>query len=101
MKTIFLFLALVVGTISPVVESGGKVSQAEIRKLVERGELLSLESILLLYPEEEYGKLLDLEVEYDDGRIIYEMEFLRADGQIIEIEVDARDGQMLEQEIKD
>ena len=37
MKTIFLFLALVVGTISPVVASGEKASQAQIRELVERG----------------------------------------------------------------
>lgn len=101
MKTIFLFLAMVVGTISPFAQAGGKVSQDEIRKLVERGELLSLESIMLQYSEEEYGKLLDLEVEYEDGIIIYEMEFLRADGQIIEIEIDARNGRILEQEIKD
>ena len=101
MKTMWLFPALVAGTISYSVAASEELGQAEIRELVRQGEILPLETILARLPLEEYGKLLDLEVEREDGSVIYEFEFLRADGRIVEIEVDARNGTILEQEIED
>ena len=44
--------------------------------------------------------MLDLEVEKEHGRIVYEMEFLREDGRVLELEIDARDGTLLEKEIE-
>ncbi len=101
MKTMFLFLVLVAGTINIPVQAGKDISQSEIRKLVNRGELLSLETIISMYPEKKYGKLLDLEAERDHGTVIYEMEFLRKDGAIIELKVNARNGSLLELEVED
>jgi uncharacterized membrane protein YkoI len=62
---------------------------------------LPLETILARFPSKKYGKLLDLEVEREHGTVVYEIEFLRSDGRIVEIEVDARNGAILEQEIDD
>lgn len=101
MKTIFLFLVLVVGTTSGFVLASDKVSRDEIRKLVQQGKLLSLDTIMKSYPEEEYGSLIDLEVEPDDGTIIYELKFLRSDGQVIEMKIDARNGRLLKLEVED
>lgn len=101
MKTIYLFLALVAGTTSFQSSASEELSQAEIRERVKSGEILSLETILQQFPQEQYGKLLDLEVEREHGRIIYEFEFLRTDGYINEIEVDASNGRILKQEIDD
>jgi len=101
MKMMLLFPALVAGTISYQVAASEDLGQAEIRELVRRGEIISLETILERFPPEEYGKLLDLEFEREHGVVIYEFKFLRIDGQIVEIEVDARNGQILEQEIED
>lgn len=101
MKTTYLFLALVVGTISGVLQAGDDVSSNQIRSMVKNGEILSLESILSQYSEKEYGKLLDLEVKREHQNMIYELEFLRSDGRVVELEIDARNGQLLEQEIED
>ncbi len=101
MKMMWLFPALVAGTISCPVMASEDLDQAEIRELVRQGEILPLETILARFPSDEYGKLLDLEVESKHGGVVYEFEFLRADGHVIEIDVDARTGRILEQEIED
>ena len=100
MKTVLLFLVLVAGTISALSEIRADDDYGDIRSLVKQGEILSLEDILERYPEADYGRLLDLEVEREHGRIVYEMEFLRDDGRVLELEVDAKDGTLLEQEIE-
>ena len=101
MKTTWLFPALLAGTISYQAIASEELGQAEIRELVGQGKILPLESILARLPAKNYGKLLDLEVEREHGTVVYEIEFLRGDGRIIEIEVDARNGRILEQEIED
>jgi len=82
-------------------QAGKDINHDEIRELVKRGELLSLESIMGLYPEKQYGKLLDLETEREHGTVIYKLEFLRADGRITELEIDARNGSLLKLETED
>jgi uncharacterized membrane protein YkoI len=101
MKTTLLFLVLAVGMINAPTQAGEDISQNEIRELVKRGELLSLESILLLYPEKQYGRLLDLEAEREYGTVIYELKTLRADGRVSELKIDARDGSLLKLEVED
>ena len=101
MKTMWLFLALVAGTISGQVRASEELEQAEIRRLVSAGKVLPLEALLARFPPEEYGKLLDLEVERERDVIVYELEFLLGDGRIVEIEVDARTGEILGREIED
>ena len=101
MKTMWLFPALVAGTINCQVMASEELGQSEIRELVRQGEILPLETILAQFPAKEYGKLLDLEVEREQGSVVYEFEFLRADGRIVEIEVDASNGRILEREIED
>ena len=63
MKTMWLFPALVAGTISFQALASEDLGQAEIRELVRQGKILPLETILTQFPPKEYGKLLDLEVE--------------------------------------
>ena len=101
MKTTWLFPALVAGTISCQALASEELDQAQIRELVRQGEILPLETILARFPEKKFGKLLDLEAEREHGSVIYEIEFLRADGRVVEVEVDARDGTILKQEVDD
>ncbi len=100
MKTMLIFLVLVAGMINSHLWAGEEISQAQIREQVRQGKLLSLESILQMYPEEQYGKLLDLEAEREHGTVIYELKFLREDGRIVELEIDASDGRLLELEVE-
>jgi uncharacterized membrane protein YkoI len=99
MKITFLFLALVAGISAPL--KADEIDRDEILYLVDQGKILPLETILTQYPEQQFGKLLDLEVEKKHGRIQYEAEFLHKDGSVIELKIDASNGQILKQEFKD
>ena len=101
MKIMLLFPALVAGTISCHAAASEDLSQAQIRELVRQGEIMPLETILERFPPKDYGKLLDLEIEGERGDIVYEFEFLRSDGRVVKVEVDARDGAILDEEIED
>jgi uncharacterized membrane protein YkoI len=99
MKITYLFLALVAGI--SVQLKADEIDREEIIYLVDQGKILPLEAILSHYPENEYGKILDLEVEKKHGRIRYEIEFLHEDGRVIELKIDASNGQILKRELKD
>ena len=77
MKTTLLFPALVAGTISCLAAASEELGQAEVREMVRQGEIMPLEAILERFPAAEFGKLLDLEVEREDGIVVYEFEFLQ------------------------
>ena len=102
MKMMSIFLALVVGTINFGVRADeDDISPDQIREMVARGEILPLNKIMSLYPESNYGKLLDLQVKREYRTLVYELEFLRSDGWVIELEINAQTGQLLEQEMED
>ncbi len=101
MKTKWLYLALVVGTISLNVEAGKDLNFKQIRELVKQGKILSLETILQKYPQDMAGKLLDLELEGEHHKVVYELKFLRQNGEVVEFKVDASTGEILEEEVKD
>lgn len=102
MKTGSLFLAWVVGTTSLTALADDDARELEqIRRWVEQGRILSLQQILDRYPTVMTGRLLDLEVEREGGRILYEMEFLQPDGRVIEFKVDATRGILLRREVED
>jgi len=67
----------------------------EARQLHESGKILPLELILKharqIYP----GKVLDVELENEDGRIIYEVEILAKSGIVMEVYIDAETGKIL------
>lgn len=100
MKTMWLYLALVVGTISLNVEAGKDLTTGQIRHLVKQGKILSLDAILKKHQQHISGRLLDLEVELEHGLIMYELEILRVNGDVVELKIDARNGDILEQEIE-
>lgn len=66
------------------------------RAAVERGDVLSLDALLDRVPLREGERLLDAELERDDGHWVYEIELIGADGRVREIELDARDGRRIE-----
>lgn len=100
MKMMWLYLVLVAGTISSVALASNDLSTGQIRELVRQGKILSLETILQKYRPRMQGRLLDLEVEREHGQLVYELEFLREDGYIVELKIDAATGQVLEEEIE-
>jgi uncharacterized membrane protein YkoI len=71
------------------------------RAAVRAGEVLPLPVLLEKLQRSHPGQVLELELERDDGRWIYELKLLQADGQLLKLEVDARSAQVLQVRRKD
>ena len=58
---------------------------------------------ILRQADERYpgARLLEAELDDDDGEFIYEIELLTGDGVVRELEIDARTGRVLEDEVDD
>jgi uncharacterized membrane protein YkoI len=67
-----------------------------LRDAVKRGDVLPLsvlqEKLRISYP----GDIVKVELDEDDGRFIYEFKVLQANGRLYEIEMNAKDGTILD-----
>jgi len=68
------------------------------REALRKGEVLPLTRILLIVGQRVPGDVIKVKLEEDDGRIEYEVKVLTPTGRVIEIELDARTGQILKTE---
>lgn len=68
---------------------------------VQRGELLPLRTVLDMVGRDFVGRVLDVELEEEDGAILYEIELLAPGGRKIELVYDARNGQLLKAKGRD
>lgn len=71
------------------------------RQAVERGELLPLSKILAAAEKRFPGRVLEVDLDREKGRYLYEIEVLLQDGRVIELTYDGRTGELLETEIDD
>ncbi|ODC04355.1 hypothetical protein BFW38_13245 [Terasakiispira papahanaumokuakeensis] len=81
--------------------AGDDLDQSEARALVAAGKIMPLNDLLNLYPRRLRGQLLDLELEREDGRVVYELEVLDHDGIVREIQLDAETGALISEEIEE
>lgn len=65
---------------------------------VARGEILRLADILPQVEKDFDGRAIETELETDDGRWVYEVDILTADGRLFEVDVDAVTGERLKVE---
>lgn len=65
------------------------------RRALESGEILPLRTILERVERDYPGQIMEVELEREDARWIYEIKLLRTGGALVEIEIDARDGALL------
>ena len=78
------------------------LDQDEALKLRREGVIQPLEMLM----EPALGRypgavLLEAELEEEDDVLVYEVELLTADGTVRELELDARDGRILKDEVED
>ncbi|SET03365.1 PepSY domain-containing protein [Thorsellia anophelis] len=99
MKTQF-FPMLLVASLSillPNTEVFAKKSEQEmVRDAVRRGEILPLKQILELVNAEFDGDIIEIELDEDDDEWVYEIKVLTPQNRILEIEIDARKGRILD-----
>lgn len=66
------------------------------RRALEAGEVLPLSDILAAATAAQPGRVIEVELERDDGRWIYELDLVSPDGRILEIEIDAATADILD-----
>ncbi|WP_210529713.1 PepSY domain-containing protein [Rubellimicrobium arenae] len=69
-----------------------------VRDAVARGEIRPLSDLLPRLAADYGGEVLDVELDNEDGVLIYEFEILTGDGRLIEVEMLAASGEVLEVE---
>ena len=65
------------------------------REALRSGRALPLEAILARVRADFPGDILDVEFEDDDGRIVYEIKTITAEGRVLKLEYDAATGDLL------
>ena len=81
------------GRTGPGAADPGQADRA--RAAVQAGEVLPWPTVFDRLQRTHPGQVLDLELEREDGRWIYEVRLLQADGRLLKLEVDARSGEVL------
>lgn len=65
------------------------------RRALEAGEVLPLQSILERVGRQYPGEVMDVELDREGGRWVYEVKVLRSGGSLLKLKVDGRDGTVL------
>ena len=81
--------------------AGDKDDHDRARAAVLAGEMLPLPALLERLQRSHPGQVLELELERENGRWIYEVKLLQSDGQLVKLEVDATTAQVLAVKRKD
>jgi uncharacterized membrane protein YkoI len=88
---------------SPIIVAGDTptdaeeaLQQEEARLAVKAGLVRPLEEVLTEARKTINGDIVEIEFEKDDGRFIYEIEYVSRDGQLMEMKIDAKSLAVLE-----
>jgi len=68
----------------------------QARQALEQGLVRPLEEIIAEARKHVQGDLIEVELEREDGRYIYELEFIQPSGQIVELQLDAKSMAIIE-----
>lgn len=91
--TLALALVLFSTPISGV--ASGERDHDRARQALKSGEVMPLATILERVAREHPGQVMEVELEHDDGDLIYELRVLEPGGGLVKLKVDARTGVVL------
>ncbi len=95
----FVLIALLGLATSGLVFSEEDHDRAKILK--ERGQIRPLTEIIDKVRTKHSGEIIEVELEEEEGKIIYELELLDEDGVVTELKYDAKTGVLLTTEVED
>lgn len=93
-RSFAILLAAFACTALPAVASERDHDRA--RAALRAGEILPLATVLQRVAASHPGDVLEVELERDDGRWIYELKLLQRGGALVKLEIDARTGEVLQ-----
>ncbi len=98
-----LVVVAVVGLLSvPALAHGGdEIDYKVARELRKAGKIVAVEALLEDARRRRTGTLLEIELEREDGRYLYEIEILDDEGVVFEYYYDAQTGQFIKEGIHD
>jgi len=92
----YLFLLILwIAAAVPVAAIADDEDHDRARSALEAGEVLPLEKILGRIRPAYPGEVLEVELERDDGRWLYEIKVLQPGGKLLKLKVDGRDAAVL------
>jgi len=65
------------------------------RAAVQAGQVLPLKTVLERLEREHPGQVLEVELEREEGRWVYEVKLLQGGGRLVKLELDAGSGEVL------
>ncbi len=80
---------------APGAWAGDDKDHDRVRDAVRAGEVMPFDALRERLLRSHPGEVLELELEREQGRWIYEIKLLHPDGRIVKLEVDARSGEVL------
>lgn len=88
-----LVLSVMIAALAPA--AAGNDDHERAREALERGEVMPLRTLLERVERDYPGKVVEVELEREHGRWIYEIRVLRSGGALLKLEIDARDGTVM------
>ena len=100
LSVLTVLLVLVIGSVAgvPKALSDDDEDWRSLHREVQAGRIKPLGEILESLSKGWIGDVIDVDLDHDDGRRIYEIELLGPQGQVVEFEVDAQTGEIIEME---
>lgn len=90
-----LSLLLLACSLAAAPALAGERDHDRARAALQAGEVLPLATVLQRVAQSHPGDVLEVELERQDGRWIYELKLLQRGGALVKLEVDARSGEVL------
>lgn len=88
--------------LAPAVPHAGEDDELErLREAVLRGQVLPLSTLREKLRARFPGEIVKTELDIEDGRFVYEFKVLQSGGQLLEIEMDAATGEIVDVEDDD
>jgi uncharacterized protein YpmB len=73
----------------------------EVWELKQSGKIMPLEDLIKQVRRDYPGRIIEIELDEEDGRYIYELELVDENGVVWDLDVDAKTGQILKYEQDD
>lgn len=80
---------------SPAGHADDKLNQSEVRQLREAGKILPMEDILARSRAAQPGQIVEVELDRENGKYVYEVKLIDERNAVHKLELDAASGEVL------